>query len=120
MALAITTCADPTTGVDPGPPISAATGADLLAPAAALALVAIQDVMARILPALESGGPTDAIRTGLSQVATQLSAGGGLGLKRAVAEADKALKKFQRNAGLEFHPDADAISLTLAAVNRLP
>ena len=118
MALAITACADAMAGVDPAPPISAASATDPLASAAAL--VAIHDVITRVLPALESGGSTTAVRSGLSLVATQLSAGGGAGLKRALGEADKALKKFRQNAGPEFHPDVDVIALALVTVNGLP
>ena len=118
MALATTACADATVGVDPAATISAAVATDRLASAAAL--VAMHDVIARVLPALESGGSTTALQTGLTQVASQLSGGGGTGLKRALAEADKALKKYQQYAKPEFHPDVAAISLALAAVNGLP
>ena len=43
-----------------------------------------------------------------------------MALNRALADTEKALKKYRQQAGLAFHPDADAVSLALAAVNGLP
>jgi len=82
------------------------------------AAIALEDALARVLPALEAGGPTAVLDAGLRQLRTQLEEGGAGsdGLALALSQVEKAVEKYQAAAAEEFRPDISVVKLALDAV----
>jgi hypothetical protein len=82
------------------------------------AAVAIEDAIARVLPALEASGSTQGLETALRQVLAQLEKGrGGSGdLESALTAVQNAVDSYQARAGEEFQPDISAVQLAVDVV----
>lgn len=80
--------------------------------------VAIEDAIARVLPALEAGGATQGLETALDQIHAQLekSRGGSDDLESALAAVQNAVDSYQARAGEEFQPDISAVQLAVDVV----
>lgn len=80
--------------------------------------VAIEDAIARVLPALESSGATQGLETALHQVHAQLEKGrgGSDGLESALTAVQNAVDSYQARAGEEFQPDISAVQLAVDVV----
>jgi hypothetical protein len=111
-------------GDSPAEPVDGETPAPGVAPpmeghAADAAGVAVLDAVTRSLPALEPGGSTAAVRSGLVGVLSHLTDRDGVALERDLAATRSALERYAAAAPSAFGPDVEAIRLTLDAVGHL-
>jgi hypothetical protein len=83
-----------------------------------MAVVALEDALARALPALEETGATQGLGEGLRQLLAQLQkgAGGSGDLDRALSEVLNAIERYQARAADEFQPDIGVVLLAVDAV----
>jgi hypothetical protein len=85
---------------------------------AVTAAVALEDALARALPALEDGGETQGLEEWLRQLHAQLEKGRGdsRGLYRALEEVQNAIDRYLVGAGEEFQPDVSVVQLAVDVV----
>jgi hypothetical protein len=83
-----------------------------------MAVVALEDALARALPALEETGATQGLGEGLRQLLAQLQKGAGVSgdLDRALSEVLNAIERYQARAADEFQPDIGVVLLAVDAV----
>jgi hypothetical protein len=77
---------------------------------------AIHDVITRVLPVLERGGPTAALERALLQILDRLEARDAAGFQYALGEVGLVLEGYEQGAAAEFAPDVDVVRLALGAL----
>ena len=121
-------CSEPPTAVAPAVEIAPAAvevadapltfaAAEARAAGPATAADAIEDALARVLPALEEGGATEGLEAGLRELQARLDqrGKGSRGLEQALTEVQKAVDRYQAQAGEAYQPDVSALQLALDA-----
>lgn len=84
----------------------------------ASAAAALEDALARALPALEETGATQGLGEGLRQLLDQYQKGASDSgeFDRALSEIQDAINRYQARAGDEFQPDLGVVQLAVDVI----
>jgi hypothetical protein len=105
----------PPTGLEP-PDLEAPSASLELLPALPSALVALEDVLGRVLVGMPPDPAVDELRAALSALATVLQANDGCRLTRSRDAADAALQHVRARAPAELAADLTVVELALGSV----